>query len=334
MPDRAGCVVNAPNPVSRTPTYKPALAWFAAVGSAWVFVLVALGAFTTTIGAGMAFADWPLSNGSVNPHGWLTEIDKFAEHSHRISGTLMGLITIILAVWLHRSESRAWLRRLSWWALAIVIFQGLLGGTRVLFDSVSLPGFDMSLGQMLRIPHGVLAQVYVCMLFAIAAGLSRPWVANTLGTASPCVRRLGWWCLALLFLQLTVAATMRHNYAGMAIPTFPYSTSEGSLLPANWDYRVALQFTHRVLAGVIGIAVLGYSHFLWREKSLAPLLRGASFLLVGLIGLQITLGAQIIWTGRSITMTTGHVVVGALTLATIFLIVFLTRRDSMEQTHP
>jgi cytochrome c oxidase assembly protein subunit 15 len=226
------------------------------------------------------------------------------------------------------------LRQLGWWALAIVIFQGVLGGTRVLFDPVNVPGFDMSLGQMLRIPHGVLAQIYVCLLFAIAAGLSRPWVANRLGAASPLVRRLGWWCAALVFVQLTVAATMRHNYAGMAIPSFPFSTPAGGLLPVAWDYRVALQFTHRVLAAAIGIAVLTYGHFLWREKSLAPLLRRASLLLIGLIGLQITLGAQIIWTGRSITMTTGHVVVGALTLATVFLVVFLTRRDSMETTIP
>jgi len=64
------------------------------------------------------------------------------------------------------------------------------------------------------------------------------------------------------------------------------------------------------------------------------ILRGASFLLVALIGLQITLGAQIIWTGRSVTMTVGHVVVGALTLAVTFLVVFLTRRDSMEGARP
>ena len=125
---------------------------------------------------------------------------------------------------------------------------------------------------------------------------------------------------------------MRHNAAGMAIPTFPFSTPEGTLLPATWDYRVALQFTHRVLAAVISVALLLYSHFLWREKSLARPVRAASFLLPGLLGLQITLGAQIIWTGRSITMTTGHVVAGALTLATTFLVVFLTRRDSMETT--
>src|SRR5258708_29114656 len=37
-------------------------------------------------------------------------------------------------------------------------------------------------------------------------------------------------CAALLFVQLTIATTMRHNYAGLAIPTFPFSTPEGDLL--------------------------------------------------------------------------------------------------------
>ncbi len=320
--------------MTRTATYQPALAWFAAFGSTWVFVLVALGALTTTLGAGMAFPDWPLSNGSVNPHGWLTEIDKFAEHSHRLSGAVMGLITIALAVWLHRTEERAWLRKLGWWALAIVIFQGILGGKRVLLDSIAVPGFTMTLGQMLRIPHGVLAQVYVCVLFAIAAGVSRPWVENNFGTASPRVRRMGWWLLGLFLLQLVVATAMRHNYAGLAIPTFPSSTPEGHLLPAAWDYKVVLHFTHRVLAALIGLAVLVYGHFLFREKSLTPFLRGCSLLLVALVTLQVSLGIQVIWTGRSVVMTTGHVIIGALTLATVFVVAFFTGRGSIERARP
>ena len=65
---------------SRTSAYKPALAVFAAFGGAWVFVLVTLGAFTTSIGAGMAFPDWPLSNGSINPEGWLRdELQRMAD---------------------------------------------------------------------------------------------------------------------------------------------------------------------------------------------------------------------------------------------------------------
>lgn len=320
--------------MTRTSTYKPALAWFAALGSAWVFVLVALGALTTSLGAGMAFPDWPLSNGSVNPDGWLTEIDKFAEHSHRLSGAVMGLITIALALWLHLREERRWLRRLGWWALAIVIVQGLIGGKRVLLDSLSVPGFDMTLGQMLRLPHGMLAQVYVCVLFAIVAGLSRAWVEDTLGEAGPRVRRLGWWCVGMVLVQLGVAVTMRHNYAGLAIPTFPYSTPEGGLLPAAWDYKVVLHFAHRVMAVVIGVMILIYGHFLAREKSLIPPLRAASFLLVGLIAGQIYLGAQIIWTGRSVYMTTGHVILGALTLAITFGVAFFTQRGSIERARP
>src|SRR3954467_7528966 len=104
----------------RTPTYKPALALFAAVGSVWVFLLVTLGAFTTSIGAGMAFPDWPLSNGSINPHRWLENISMFAERSPRLSGMMMGFITIAIVIWLHRREERAWLRHLSLWALGIV----------------------------------------------------------------------------------------------------------------------------------------------------------------------------------------------------------------------
>lgn len=318
----------------RTSSFKPALAAFATISSGWVFVLVALGAFTTSIGAGMAFPDWPLSNGSVNPHGWLTEIDKFAEHSHRLSGAVMGCITIILAVWLHRREERRWLRRLGWWALGIVIVQGLIGGKRVLLNSLNVPGFDMSLGQMLRLPHGMLAQVYVCILFAIVVGLSRGWVENTLGTPSERVRRLGWWCVVLLFVQLGVAVSMRHNYAGLAIPTFPFSTPEGGLLPAAWDYKVILHFAHRVMAAAIGVMVLVYAHFLWREKTLIPPLRAASLLLVGLVAGQIYLGAQIIWTGRSVAMTTGHVILGALTLAVTFGVAFSTQRGSIERARP
>jgi len=319
--------------MNRTAHYQPALAWFALLGSAWVFVLVTLGAFTTTIGAGMAFSDWPLSNGSVNPHGWLTELDKFAEHSHRLSGTMMGLITLALALWLHFTEARAWLRKLGWWALGLVIVQGIIGGQRVKLDAMQVPGFEMSFGQMLRIPHGILAQIYVCLLFAIAAGLSRLWIERHGGTVtapSARVRRIGRWCVALLFVQLTVAATMRHNYAGMAIPTFPFSTPEGGLLPVTWDYRVALQFTHRALAAVLGIGILAYSHVLWRETSLRPMLRWSSMALVGLIFLQITLGANVIWTARSVYVTTGHVVVGALTLAVTFLVTFLIHRDAVE----
>lgn len=320
--------------MNRTSTYQPALAWFATLGSVWVFVLVTLGAFTTSIGAGMVFPDWPLSHGSVNPEGWLTDVAMFAEHSHRLSGAMMGLITIALAVWLWRREERKWLRQLGWWAVAIVIIQGLIGGKRVLFDSLDVPGFEMTLGQMLRIPHGVLAQVFVCVLFAIAGGLSRTWIERKGGLrendAGSVVHRLGFWSLFLLLVQLWIAAAMRHNHAGMAIPYFPWSTAERDWLPLEWDYRVMLQFLHRVMAVALVIAIGLYVRALWRDPAVSRFLRRLGVALVFLLASQILLGAKIIWTGRDAYITTGHVILGALTLALTFLMVFFTSRGSID----
>ncbi len=320
----------------RTTAHQPALAWFAALGSAWVFVLVTLGAFTTSIGAGMVFSDWPLSNGSINPEGWLDDIAMFAEHSHRLTGTLMGLITIGLAAWLHAAEERVWLRKLGWWALGIVVVQGLIGGQRVKLDALDMPGFDLSVGQLLRIPHGILAQVFVCVLFAIAAGLSRAWIrpAGTTAVFSPRVRALGAWCVALLFAQLIVAATMRHNGAGLAIPTFPLSTPEGGLLPAAWNFRVAIHFLHRVMAAVLTVALLAYGRHLWRDRAAAGWMRALLAGALLLLGAQITLGACAVWSGRNPYITTAHVIAGCLLLADTFLLAFFTRRGSLDRVQP
>lgn len=322
-----------PNAARRTVTHKPALAIFAGIGSVWVFVLVTLGAFTTSIGAGMAFPDWPLSNGSINPEGWLRDVSMFAEHSHRLTGAIMGFITIGLAVWLWRSEGRAWVRKLGWWALAIVIIQGIIGGKRVLLDSLAVPGFHMTLGQMLRIPHGVLAQVYICLLIAIAVALSRSWIEKSAPLGAG-VRRIGVICTLLVLVQLVIAATMRHNAAGLAIYTFPYSTLEGHWLPQQWDFRVAIHFAHRVMAVVLAVALSVFAWSIRRDPAATLALRTGASALVTLLVLQILLGAMVIFTRRGPEMTTAHVVVGAITLAVTFWLTWAAHRDAIEGPAP
>lgn len=315
----------------RTSTHKPALAVFAAVGSVWVFLLVTLGAFTTSIGAGMAFPDWPLSNGSINPEGWLTDIAMFAEHSHRLTGMIMGFITIGLVIWLWRREERGWLRNLAGWALVIVIIQGILGGKRVTLNEIDIPYFEMSLGQLLRIPHGILAHLYVCILIAVAISCSRAWIQQSVPVGKT-IRRLGIISCVLVIAQLMIAATMRHNGAGLAIHTFPYSTPEGHWLPATWDFRVGIHFAHRVMALILAFVLVAFAWAVHRDRGATPTMRAAAAALVGLLVLQIVLGAQIIWTFRKPEMTTGHVVVGALTLAVTFWLTWVAHRDAIQGT--
>jgi cytochrome c oxidase assembly protein subunit 15 len=315
---------------TRTPGHKPALAAFSALAAAWVFVLVSLGAFTTTIGAGMAFPDWPLSNGSLNPSGWMTHLDMFAEHSHRLSAGVMTLLTAILALWVWRTESRAWLRRLAYFAVALVFAQAVLGGLRVLLDRVQVAAVDTSLGQLLAMLHACTAQAFACTLIAVAASCSQGWIEGSRPVAG-LTRRIGTVCCALFFLQLAIAAVMRHSFAGLAIPTFPLSTPEGGLLPAAWDFRVGIQFAHRVMACVIAAAVAVFALAVWRDRGSSLAMRAGASALVSLVALQIMLGAFIIYTYRAVAVTTGHVLVGALTLATAFWITWLAHRDEIER---
>ncbi|MBC7366004.1 MAG: COX15/CtaA family protein [Undibacterium sp.] len=313
----------------RTSAYKPAVAWFAVLGSAWVFVLVALGAFTTSIGAGMAFPDWPLSNGSVNPHGWLTEIDKFAEHSHRLSAGVMSAVTIILTIWLWRTEARAWLRKLALCAVVLVLVQAVVGGLRVLLEHQHIAMVDTSVGRLFAMLHACLAQLFACALIAIAVALTRGWIERP-RPVSRAVRRAGMICCVLLFCQLAIAAIMRHSFAGLAIPTFPASSPDGSLLPPAWDFRVAIHFAHRCMAAVLTVALVGFACKIWFDRAASLAMRCAASLLVSLLAFQILLGAWIIWSHRSVAMTTGHVLVGAATLATTFWLTWVAHRDVIE----
>jgi cytochrome c oxidase assembly protein subunit 15 len=314
---------------SRTAGHKPALAAFAATAAGWVFVLVTLGAFTTSIGAGMAFPDWPLSNGSLNPRGWLTNLAMFAEHSHRLSAGLMTILTAVLAVWIWRTESRSWLRALAAFAAGLVVAQAVVGGLRVRFDPVQIEAVDTSLGRLFAMLHACLAQAFACTLIAVAVSCSRRWIEGGSG-AGRAVRAAGTACCALLFLQLAIAAVMRHSFAGLAIPTFPWSTPDGGLLPAAWDFRVGIHFAHRAMACVIAVAAALLAAAVWRDRAASPAMRAGAALLVGLVALQILLGAEAVRTSRDPAVTTAHVLVGALTLATAFWLTWLAHRDAIE----
>lgn len=315
----------------RTATHQPALAVFAALGSAWVFLLVALGAFTTSIGAGMVFSDWPLSNGSLNPHGWMTNLAMFAEHSHRLSAGVMSTVTIILAVWLWRAEERAWLRKLGYFAVGLVLAQAVVGGLRVLLDSQHVAMVDTGVGRLFAMLHAVLAQLFACAIIAIAAACSAGWIRGSSGTAAPATRSLGRLCVALLFVQLAIAAVMRHSFAGLAIPTFPASNFDGGLIPAAWNFRIGIHFAHRVMAVVLCLALPWYAFALRADRGATLTMRLGAVALLVLLLLQIFLGAQIIWTYRAAAVTTGHVVVGALTLVTTFWLTWLAHRDVIEK---
>jgi cytochrome c oxidase assembly protein subunit 15 len=325
--------MNASIAPARTPAYKPGVAWLAVASIVWAGVLICLGAFTTSIGAGMAFPDWPLSNGSLNPTGWLQNISMFAEHSHRLTAGVMSLITIALAAWTWQRESRAWLRILAVFAVGLVFAQAVVGGLRVLLDQWHVQMVDTSVGRLFAMLHACLAQGFLCVLVAIALANSRAWLNGVNQTVfAAATRKLGAVCCALLFLQLAIAAVMRHSFAGLAIPTFPWSSPDHRLLPPVWSFRVGLNFAHRVMAGLITLALVLLAGKIWADRSATATIRNVTAGLMSLLALQIYLGASVIWTGRAPFFTTAHVIVGAATLATTFGLTWWMHRDIFVET--
>ncbi|MGH7945446.1 MAG: COX15/CtaA family protein, partial [Opitutaceae bacterium] len=127
------------------------------------------------------------------------------------------------------------------------------------------------------------------------------------------------------------ATTMRHNAAGLAIHTFPFSTPDNHWLPAEWNFRIAIHFAHRLMAVVLAVVLTWFAWTIRRDAASTPAMRAGAAALITLLVLQIVLGAQIIWTLRRPEMTTGHVVVGALTLAVTFWLTWVAHRDRIEE---
>ena len=216
------------------------------------------------------------------------------------------------------------MRTATWVALALVITQGVLGGARVLLDD-----------RQLAMIHGCFGPAF----FAYCVGLAS--LVNTAPRGGPAnypasralrLHRFTLLTAMLVYVQLVLGAQMRH------IPV----TSTPLL------FNMSL-FLHLANALVLTAAVLLLGVSVWRGSS-PPALRRPVSLLVGLVCLQLVLGVSTwivefgwpYWfSGYSLparytvqaksmlqtSVTTMHMAVGSLILATSVLVHLRARRS-------
>ena len=289
---------------------------------AWSVLVLQAGGFTTSIQAGMAFLDWPLSNGSVNPPGWLTEIDKFAEHSHRLAATGLGLLCVIIAVAHRLRETRTVVRRAAYALVGLVVFQGLLGGLRVLLDRLNIGGDGNFKAAAFAVGHAVNAQLTLALLAFIALAHSAAW--HRAGRSVPrSLFRLGAVAAALTLSVIVAGAVMRQGHftlwvASAADALFVPSIGIGT---AWW-----VNLLHRGGALLAGASVCVFAVQLARHGF--PLLRWAS--LVALVFLQVLLGILSLRLYDNPHVRTVHLVVGAVLFSSLCAAVMLARRRAAE----
>ncbi|MQA31849.1 MAG: cytochrome oxidase biogenesis protein CtaA [Luteitalea sp.] len=274
-----------------------------------VFLLLA-GSLVTSTESGLSVPDWPTTYGwnmfTFPPSKWVGGI--FYEHGHRLIASLVGLLTIVLAAWIWRVESRRWMKRLGAAALAAVIFQGILGGITVLYF---LPA-------PVSTAHAALAEIFFSLTVAIALFTSPAWIRGDEAVDDAALRWVATAATGLIFAQILIGAAMRHTDAGLAIPDFPLMF--GRLIPDHWDGKIAVHFAHRVGALVVTMAVFAAAGHVWRHHRARRLLTRPAGLFVILVAIQLTLGALTVITGREVWVNSVHLVCGALVLATSIVI--------------
>src|ERR1700737_3281425 len=132
----------------------------------------------TSKNVGLAVPDWPTTFGY---NMFLFPVSKwiggiFFEHTHRLIASVVGFMTIILAVWMWLAEDRRWLRNLGYLALFLVVLQSGLGGLRVTM-----------LKDEIGIFHACLAQAFLGLLVVIALVTTKFWQSlSDVDVAEPC----------------------------------------------------------------------------------------------------------------------------------------------------
>ena len=282
-------------------------------------LLIVAGGLVTSTGSGLAVPDWPNTYGTFMFAFPLSKMvgGIFYEHGHRLIASVVGMLTIGLAIWTACIEQRPWVRRLAWTALAAVVTQGLLGGITVLYF---LPA-PVSIG------HAGLAQLFFVLVASLALFTSPGWRTSCSASGAPRDRvlaRLALAAPAVIYGQILLGATMRHTGAGLAIPDFPLAF--GHLLPPEWNAGIAIHFAHRVGAlGVAAIVAATAGHLLFHHRERRELTHPA-LLLAAFVAVQVGLGAWTVLSGRQVAVNTAHVAVGAATFATAVVLALRVHR--------
>ncbi len=299
------------------------------------FAMITLGGVVHNTGSSLACPDWPLCFGQVFP----TMVGEVAiEHSHRLLGTVIGFVCIAMvyyAVKIRKQNSTP--LKMTSWLLALVIFQGILGGVTVL----------LKLSPIVSTAHLATSQIFVASTWLFWAQVRL--IAkgqNSSATTKPAVApaffdKLSLSLMALVFVTMCWGAFIRHGGSAVACGLGAQSIlgcvdgSQGpeALLWPNF-LQAQVHMLHRYLAFLTALFVyFGTLPILkWAKANGARALKLNVIVLHALVTVQIVLGFLTVYTMISNLIVTLHLIFGmCLWLASLQLRIGLWQFSSKTQ---
>ena len=310
-------------------------------GICLAFVVIALGAWTRLVDAGLGCPDWPGCYGFVvfptneaeialaeaRYPTFPYDINKaIPEVVHRYFAAALGFLAIIMVYYSFKQNENKNIRR---WTIGLLIFiccQGLFG-----YLTVSL----------LLLPIIVTAHLFggfttLTLFFLIFLMSSKFDILEKM--AIPKLKTIAGIALAVLLFQIFLGVWTSTNYASLACADFP--TCQGTYMPEmdfkngfnlnqevgpNYLYglldnpsRVAIHYSHRVSAILVTVVFLILISKLWFSNA-APLASTIGILILT----QISLGIINVVYVLPLYVAIAHNLVAALLLLAIFTVNYL-----------
>jgi cytochrome c oxidase assembly protein subunit 15 len=272
------------------------------------FLLVILGGLVRVSDSGLGcgpggsgFHGWPLCQGDVVPGA---DLNTVVEYSHRTVASAVGLLTLSLFVLALRGYPQ--LRLATGLAFGGVVMEGLLGALTV----------EKNLEEELVAAHLGLAMLILALAMWIwRASRSKP---DTVVEADPGFRRLA--ITTQVFVWLTVVAggymagtqhygrpdyqlgDGAHHACGREFPT-----CNGGFLPFGDARLVDIHLTHRVFMYITSALVIWLAVAALRRG-----LRPYGWALLGVLAVQILVGALNVWLEEYEALIVLHLGLGTL----------------------
>ena len=315
------------NPLLKSPS-RPVATWLL-VGVGMIIIQILLGGITRLTGSGLSITEWNVVTGTLPPlseQKWIADFEKYKQtpqfNLFNFDFTLRDFKFIFFWEWFHRFWARL-IGIVFFIPFVIFIFQkrfkkemiqpmiilfllgALQGAVGWIMVASGLEGDAIYVKPTRLALHFIFALGLLCYTFWFALQLLIPRDQIIFNNK---LRKLLWFIVALLTLQLVYGALMAGNKAATAAPTWP--SINGQIIPSNMmaqpegflnllDNKITIHFIHRTLAYII-LALMVVLTVRMQKLQLSPLLAKTRKLPLIIVSMQVMLGIFSVITSTNI----------------------------------
>lgn len=307
-------------------------------------IVIGLGAFTRLIDAGLGCPDWPGCYGHlvvpmnestreiiklIYPETPLVSYKAWAEMIHRyaVSGLSLFIVAVILFIFIRAREKLNVFCAVS--LIFLLIYQILLGRWTVTLKLLPIVVTQHLLGGFL-----ILSFLWIILLNSFSSP-KRTVESNLL----PLFAFFG---IVLLLLQIFLGAWTSTNYASLSCPDFPFCMNHESVplhfaeafnlkSPLDTNYeggvlseqsRQTIHMVHRVGALILTTYIICFFSFFYETLKQSRVLMGISYIIFGLVMVQISLGISNVMFKLPLMTAIGHNLVASFLLLAFISLTF------------